>query len=112
MAARHIREESEGRCAVLTLTHDDRITSKRCSGCKQVKPVSAFYYHAAGRRWKSRCKPCQAAYIAEYRQAHRDRLLVLQREARLRRLDHYRRVNLAGNYRRKRLASVAAEQAA
>lgn len=62
--------------------------SKRCAGCKKTKPVSEFGTKQKGKKTyvRSRCKPCWAKYIRNYRKdpekmkAHKDRVAARYRE--------------------------------
>lgn len=47
------------------------ITSKRCSHCKQEKPLTAFYEGDGAMERRSHCKACQSAYQLEYNRAAR-----------------------------------------
>lgn len=92
---------------MLVLVQDDRITSKLCIRCDQEKrtnqdpKISEFYYTKKDRRYESICRVCKSDYNKEYRKANRDKLLKQQKDARLRRLPHYRAVNRNWHYRRK-----------
>jgi len=54
---------------------------KRCSKCKQVKPVSKFSKNrSTSDGYKYACKACQAAYLEEYYKEHRGEIAAYSKE--------------------------------
>jgi hypothetical protein len=98
---------------MLMLVKDNRITGKVCARCGEEKRVhpdpkkSDFYYRAfpdkrQQGRYESWCNDCRSNYGKEYRKQNRDRLLVLQKDCRQRKIDHYRAVNRRWYQRKER----------
>jgi hypothetical protein len=70
-----------GRCKRCDYQHRSpfRLNEKRCSGCKQWKPLKS--YHAkTGRPANSMCIPCENAWWVAYRAKNRLRVRVNQRK--------------------------------
>lgn len=60
---------------------------KKCSGCKQVKPLSQFYKRKIAKDGKnSRCKDCEHKEIYEWRKNNPDIQAEITRRCRLKRM--------------------------
>ena len=54
---------------------------KRCTKCKQEKPLTEFYKHKAGKYGKdSQCKICSRAKVKKYRAEHKEQVKQYFRE--------------------------------
>ncbi len=54
---------------------------KRCTKCKQEKPLAEFHKHKAGKGGKSsRCKVCSCAKTKKYRAEHKEQVKQYDRE--------------------------------
>jgi hypothetical protein len=51
-----------------------RLTEKQCSKCKQLLPISEFYWDKNGNVWYSLCKKCHRVYCYAWNAANKERL--------------------------------------
>ncbi len=57
------------------------ITEKKCTVCKQIKPVSEFYKDAqAGDGLYTKCKKCHATFVAAWQQKNADKCKQINKE--------------------------------
>jgi hypothetical protein len=67
---------------------------KQCIICSLTKPVTDFGKHATtADRLMQRCKTCQSAYNKQYRDGHKDRIKLLNRELSIKNADKRREVS-------------------